>query len=322
MPGTQVWSEDEATHQIALKSVLGVERTHPDALYQVVTQTPGKSETETIVSTGTHPFYVANRHAFVPADHLRPGDRLVQKDGAFRRVAGVTKTDADRTTTTYNLEVEDFHTYFVGKHGVWVHNSGEPCERMWMLTTWVRDHKAKELGITQDWEILQLTFQTMLMDEKRKDRIQNTEEFIKGAYARFARDFPTGGVSGGKSLHSPPQYIYSTWTNAKKGIIYEMKRAGLQGHHWWPDYLGGEVEEGIVIALSTPFAHTRGIRAMHKQMNLFLGKKLGVKATFKAVEDAFTPLDFATKKAYLKEFYETQGLKMPDFVNSLKPGTL
>lgn len=22
----------------------------------------------------------------------------------------------------YNLEVEDFHTYYVGEHGVWVHN--------------------------------------------------------------------------------------------------------------------------------------------------------------------------------------------------------
>lgn len=25
-------------------------------------------------------------------------------------------------TTVYNFEVEDFHTYYVGKHGVWVHN--------------------------------------------------------------------------------------------------------------------------------------------------------------------------------------------------------
>lgn len=23
----------------------------------------------------------------------------------------------------YNLEVEDYHTYFVGEHGIWVHNT-------------------------------------------------------------------------------------------------------------------------------------------------------------------------------------------------------
>src|SRR5690606_5809188 len=26
-------------------------------------------------------------------------------------------------TTVYNVEVEDFHTYFVGEGGVWVHNA-------------------------------------------------------------------------------------------------------------------------------------------------------------------------------------------------------
>ncbi len=25
-------------------------------------------------------------------------------------------------TRVYNIEVEDFHTYYVGKHGGWVHN--------------------------------------------------------------------------------------------------------------------------------------------------------------------------------------------------------
>jgi hypothetical protein len=27
------------------------------------------------------------------------------------------------TTTVYNIEVEDWHTYFVGKTGLWVHNA-------------------------------------------------------------------------------------------------------------------------------------------------------------------------------------------------------
>lgn len=31
---------------------------------------------------------------------------------------------------TYNLEIVDYHTYFVGQHSVWVHNSsGRACER-------------------------------------------------------------------------------------------------------------------------------------------------------------------------------------------------
>ena len=33
------------------------------------------------------------------------------------------ETRARYTTTVYNFEVEDWHTYFVGKMGVWVHNT-------------------------------------------------------------------------------------------------------------------------------------------------------------------------------------------------------
>ena len=36
-------------------------------------------------------------------------------------------------TTVYNFEVEDFHTYYVGPNGVWVHNIG--CDRAVKLRT-------------------------------------------------------------------------------------------------------------------------------------------------------------------------------------------
>jgi Pretoxin HINT domain len=37
---------------------------------------------------------------------------------------------ADYRTTGYNLEVDEFHTYYVGNLGVWVHNkTGEPAPR-------------------------------------------------------------------------------------------------------------------------------------------------------------------------------------------------
>ena len=38
------------------------------------------------------------------------------------RTAKRAKPEHLYTTTVYNLEVEDFHTYYVGKAGVWVHN--------------------------------------------------------------------------------------------------------------------------------------------------------------------------------------------------------
>ncbi len=50
------------------------------------------------------------------------GDALVDKDGAALSVAAI--RERAEAAVTYNLEVDDFHTYFVGKSGVWVHNGG------------------------------------------------------------------------------------------------------------------------------------------------------------------------------------------------------
>ncbi len=50
-------------------------------------------------------------------------------------MAGIEKfpslcTPPGKTFTTYNFEVEDFHTYFVGESGVWVHNAGAWCQEV------------------------------------------------------------------------------------------------------------------------------------------------------------------------------------------------
>jgi len=42
---------------------------------------------------------------------------------------------AGETFTTYNFEVADYHTYFAGAEGIWVHNTGlDPCELISALT--------------------------------------------------------------------------------------------------------------------------------------------------------------------------------------------
>jgi len=49
---------------------------------------------------------------------------LVSSDGDRTVVISALKTD--RIEPTYNFEVAEFHTYFVGEAGVWVHNA---CEK-------------------------------------------------------------------------------------------------------------------------------------------------------------------------------------------------
>lgn len=37
----------------------------------------------------------------------------------------ITRGYQPKLSTVYNLEIEDYHTYFVGEHGIWVHNTKE-----------------------------------------------------------------------------------------------------------------------------------------------------------------------------------------------------
>ena len=70
---------------------------------------------ESIRTTEEHPFFVEGR-GFVNASELAPGDRL--SSGAS--IASIASTI--ERSRVHNFEVEGFHTYFVGRASVLVHN--------------------------------------------------------------------------------------------------------------------------------------------------------------------------------------------------------
>jgi hypothetical protein len=73
---------------------------------------------------------------------LRPGDFLALADGRNGELYGVEIEDAPdkEVFTTYNLSVEDFRTYYVGEHGVWVHNAApRNCSRAFSFYRRMRD---------------------------------------------------------------------------------------------------------------------------------------------------------------------------------------
>ena len=116
-----------------------------------------------ITFTGEHPFFVGNRAQpdFVPARELQPGDSLSFSSGGQGQVISLASERAPpgQTFTTYNFEVADFHTYFAGEGGVWVHNfSAHFCEKL-AAACW---HSKKWLGIDNPaghrFEILKHSF--------------------------------------------------------------------------------------------------------------------------------------------------------------------
>ena len=133
--GDLVLARDE--HDVELASDIVPRRvlqeivTHPDELVHVSIETESGA-TETLVTTGPHPFYVVEIRGFVEASELKPGQTLALADDGTARITGLRQEHAENELfTTYNIEVEEAHTYFVGQTGIWVHNaSGTICMRM------------------------------------------------------------------------------------------------------------------------------------------------------------------------------------------------
>jgi intein/homing endonuclease len=67
-----------------------------------------------IRTTGEHPIWVYDK-GWINARELQPGDRLSSHDGQWVSVEEV--YDTGEYETVYNLQVAEYHTYFVGCEG-------------------------------------------------------------------------------------------------------------------------------------------------------------------------------------------------------------
>ena len=113
--GDRVLSENELTGEVAVKTVTETYVNETEELVHIGVNG------ETISSTPSHPFYV-NKFGWTLAGSLRAGDVLVLSNGELVTVEWVQHEILESPIKVYNFEVEDFHTYFVGENGIFVHN--------------------------------------------------------------------------------------------------------------------------------------------------------------------------------------------------------
>ena len=111
--GDKVWAFDEFTGTKDLKLVYNTtvkELNHLDKLV---------IGSDTIYTTDDHPFWVSD--SWKKAGELECGDTLTLRNGEYALLSY--KERIDTTVIVYNFAVEDYHSYYVGEHGVLVHNN-------------------------------------------------------------------------------------------------------------------------------------------------------------------------------------------------------
>lgn len=70
-----------------------------------------------------HASYKDLSEKWVSAKDLKKGDKVLLSDGKYGIIVSVKIDELETSETTYNFEVEDFHTYYVGDTEVCVHNN-------------------------------------------------------------------------------------------------------------------------------------------------------------------------------------------------------
>lgn len=113
--GDCVYAANPETGQIGIKKVVRTFKKQTSRLYHVV------ALDEEIITTAEHPFWVKAK-GWIAAYKLQQGDMLCLQNGKTVEVADVFVEELQESMVVYNFEVEDWHTYFVGKMQIFVHN--------------------------------------------------------------------------------------------------------------------------------------------------------------------------------------------------------
>ena len=114
--GDKVLAYDQHTGKQAYKKVTRLFRNKTDKWYHV------NINEQDIVCTAGHPFYVADLETFVSAKDLKVGQSVLLADGTCAVIEEIRVQKLRAPETTYNFEVEDYHTYYVSDDKVLVHN--------------------------------------------------------------------------------------------------------------------------------------------------------------------------------------------------------
>lgn len=140
--GDKVLAYDEETGEQAFKPVKQLFRNETSKWCTVIVKSEKGQEAFEIISTPGHKYYLPDNvekrdfgkplehvgyvglsEKWVSAEELKFGDKVLLSDGTYGIIQSVKLEQLETPEATYNFEVEDFHTYYVGEQSVLVHNA-------------------------------------------------------------------------------------------------------------------------------------------------------------------------------------------------------
>jgi Pretoxin HINT domain len=200
--------------------------------------------------TGAHPFWVQGDTAFVNAAQLEVGDDFRLADGRSAELVDIEIEEAASGSPfkTYNFEVADVHTYFVGADGVWVHNaSNVDCQTFLAIVNRMaqRDDSSKREAFEKVLKLSNPKNYTVGTPEYQKavKRATKFDPHLALAAREVMEEAYTEALTGAvpdlskvpttKQLYEALGYKFKTepWNTAGFWQKGKAKKSALQVHH-------------------------------------------------------------------------------------------
>lgn len=175
-PGHLVLSADELIRDPEEQPVVATSNSRTIRIVRI------KIGTEEIATTRNHRFLL-ERSGWLAASTLRASDRLETASRKPVEIVSIRNEVVDELPT-YNLEIANYHTYFVGHASVMVHNEGD--ERVWKVY----------VGYTTDGSIYVGRARTDLMDRQSKHLADARQEPTKYGFKEGIRLDQVPGMDG------------------------------------------------------------------------------------------------------------------------------
>ena len=118
--GELIWTRNDITLEYGYRPVIATKATPDQPIFQVTVKNH-QGDIETLQTTAEHPFWIKDS-GWLKASLLEQGMILLDRNNQEVEVLSQYLLP-NHTDTVYNIEVDDFHTYHVGRLGVWVHNA-------------------------------------------------------------------------------------------------------------------------------------------------------------------------------------------------------
>lgn len=118
--GELIWSRNDTTLEYGYRPVIATKVTENQPIFEVIVKDK-HGRAEKLETTSEHPFWIKDV-GWLKASLLDLGMTLLDRNNEELEVVSQHLVP-NRLETVYNIEVDDFHTYHVGKLGIWVHNA-------------------------------------------------------------------------------------------------------------------------------------------------------------------------------------------------------